>query len=68
MKEKFRAVVWKEGDIYIAQCLDVDIASQGENKREALSNLGEALALHFEEPQATDIPKIDEIEVDIGAA
>ncbi len=68
MKEKFRAVVWREGDIYVAQCLNIDVASQGSDKKEALSNLGEALSLHFEEPRATDFPHIDEIEVDIGAA
>ena len=47
MKEKFSASVWREGDWYMAQCLDVDVASQGESEEEALANLREALELHL---------------------
>lgn len=61
-------MVWNEGELFIAQCLDVDVASQGTDKNEALSNLAEALSLHFEEPRATILSQIEEIEVDIGAA
>ncbi|MBX9602015.1 MAG: type II toxin-antitoxin system HicA family toxin [Bryobacteraceae bacterium] len=42
MKRSFAASVWREGDWYVAQCLEVDIASQGENEEEALLNLKEA--------------------------
>ena len=42
------ARVWREGDWYVAQCLDVDIASQGKTEDEALANLREALDLYFE--------------------
>lgn len=47
MKRVFRASVWQEDDWYIAQCLDVDVASQGESEEEALDNLREALELYF---------------------
>lgn len=50
MKQTFTASVWQEGDWFVAQCLDVDIASQGETEEEALANLREALELHFEPP------------------
>ena len=53
MKRRFSASVWREGDWYVAQCLDVDVASQGEIEEEALANLREALDLHFEPPVAT---------------
>jgi len=55
MKQKFTATVWQEGDWFVAQCLEVDIASQGGTEEEALLNLREALELHFEpriEPDA----------------
>ena len=52
MKRSFTATVSKEEDWYIAQCLEVDIASQGETEAEALANLREALELHFEPPIA----------------
>ncbi len=48
LKQTFTASVGQEGDWYVAQCLEVDIASQGESEEEALANLGEALELHFE--------------------
>jgi len=66
MKRSFSASVWREGDWYVAQCLDVDVASQGKSEGEALSNLQEALALHFEEPVATVALSVHEVEV--GAA
>ena len=68
MKRPFAAAVWREGDWYVSQCLEVDIASQGETEEEALDNLKEALELHFEPPQATRPPKVRTIEVEVGAA
>ncbi|MGH7433571.1 MAG: type II toxin-antitoxin system HicB family antitoxin, partial [Candidatus Methylomirabilales bacterium] len=29
MKRTFTASVWREGDWFVAQCLEVDVASQG---------------------------------------
>lgn len=50
MKKKInlKNIVWKEGKYYIAQCLNVDISSFGGTEKQALKNLGEALALYFE--------------------
>jgi predicted RNase H-like HicB family nuclease len=56
MKRPFAATVWREGKWYVAQCLEVDVASQGETEQEALANLKEALELHFEAPRATRPP------------
>jgi predicted RNase H-like HicB family nuclease len=53
MKRPFAATVWCEGDWYVSQCLELDVASQGRSEEEALENLKEALELHFEPPQAT---------------
>ena len=68
MKRPFAASVWREGNWYVSQCLEVDVASQGETEDEALVNLKEALELYFEPPKATRPPKIQTIEVEIGAA
>jgi predicted RNase H-like HicB family nuclease len=68
MKRRFAASVWKEGDWYVAQCLEIDIASQGQTEDEALENLREALDLYFEAPRATRPPKIRMVEVEVGAA
>jgi predicted RNase H-like HicB family nuclease len=68
MKQHFTASIWREDDWYIAQCLEVDVASQGGTEDEALSNLREALELYFESPTPTDHPHIRSVEVETGAA
>lgn len=68
MKRAFAATVWREGDWYVSQCLEFDIASQGETEEEALANLKEALELHFEAPRATRLPQVRIIEAEVGAA
>ena len=68
MKQTFTASVWREGDWFVAQCLEVDVASQGETEEEALANLREALELHFEPPTATVPPQLHTINVEINAA
>jgi len=68
MKRQFAATVWREGKWFVSQCLEVDVASQGESEEEALANLKEALELHFEPPQATRPSKVRTIEVEVGAA
>lgn len=68
MKRTFSASVWREGDWYVAQCLEVDVASQGESEEEALQNLREAIALHFEPPGPTTAPQVRTLEVEVSAA
>ena len=68
MKRPFAASVWREGNWYISQCLEIDVVSQGESEEEALANPREALELHFEPLRATRPPKVRMIEVEVGAA
>lgn len=68
MKQQLTASIWREGEWYIAQCLEVDVASQGQTEDEALANLREALELYFEPPTPTLTPHIRSIEVETGAA
>jgi hypothetical protein len=68
MKRSFTASISHEGEWYIAQCLQVDVASQGATEDEALENLRDALELHFTPPVATITPRVRDIEVDIRAA
>jgi predicted RNase H-like HicB family nuclease len=42
MTQRFTAVVWREGKWFVAQCLQVDVASQGKTEAEVLDNLREA--------------------------
>ena len=68
MTREFTATVWQEDEWFIAQCREVEVASQGLTEEEALENLREALELHFEPPHATILPSIRKIEVELDAA
>jgi predicted RNase H-like HicB family nuclease len=67
--KRFTAAVTRDNKWYVARCLEVEVASQGQTLEEALSNLREALELYFEdenEPVITDSPIIAPIEVNIA--
>jgi predicted RNase H-like HicB family nuclease len=67
MKHRFTAVVSQEDEWYAAQCLEMDVASQGESQEKALSNLRAALELHFQEPRATLVPSVQTLEIEVSA-
>ncbi len=67
MKKSFTATLWQEDGLVVAQCLEVDVASQGNSEEEALANLTEALSLHFQPPRATVAPQVRTIEVEVSA-
>ncbi|CAN5369566.1 hypothetical protein BH09SUM1_BH09SUM1_20010 [soil metagenome] len=52
---QFQACTWQEDDGFVAQCLDIDIVSEGDTEAEALANLREALELFFEEASPAEI-------------
>lgn len=52
----FSAILWREGKLQVAWSPELDIASQGKNVEDALSNLREAIGLYLEDEEAK-IPK-----------
>lgn len=64
---RLTAAVSREGDWYVARCLDVEVTSQGETFETALYNLEEALALYFEDHDVppTTSPIIAPVEIEI---
>jgi predicted RNase H-like HicB family nuclease len=66
---RLTAAITHEAPWYVARCLEVEVASQGETVEEARSNLAEALELLFED-QSPDVivetPIIAAVEVNIG--
>lgn len=69
MRQRFTATVWEEpGGWHVAQCPEVEIASQGHSPEEALRNLAEALGLHFAPPCATVVPEVRQLEVGVPVA
>ncbi len=68
---EFTAAITQEGDWFVARCLQVEVASQGESIEAALVNLREALELYFEdEPLPANIhaPIIAPVEISVRAA
>ena len=55
MKRELKVVVMLEGDVFVARCLDIEVASDGVTEQEALSNLREALELYFEDDVSISI-------------
>ncbi len=62
-KIQVQSVVWKEGNQYVSQCLNIDVASFGKTKKEALKNLDEALELYFEDVLPKNVQKIQRAEI-----
>ena len=63
---RFTAAITHEAPWYVARCLEVEVASQGETVEEALANLREALELYFEDapvPEPGEPPIIASVEV-----
>lgn len=52
----FHSLVWREGKYFVAKCLEIEVASQGKTKKEALENLKEALDLYFEDEKLEKLP------------
>ena len=65
--QTFTASISQEDEWFIAQCLEVDVSSQGKSEDEAINNLREALELYFEPPRPTVMPKLRKFEVNINA-
>lgn len=62
---RLTAAITRDGEWFVAQCLEVDVASQGRSVEDARANLAEALALHFEDQdvEVGDAPIIAPIDV-----
>ena len=54
-KNSYTAIVEKEGDLYVALCPELDVASQGATIEGATSNLKEAVELFLETADAAEI-------------
>jgi predicted RNase H-like HicB family nuclease len=56
-------IVYREGEHYVAQCLNVDVSSFGASVTQALENLQEALELYFEDAPDDEVAAVEAPEV-----
>jgi predicted RNase H-like HicB family nuclease len=74
-KQTVHVVVYKdaESDQWVAQCLEYDVATQGDNESHALEMIREAVELHIEDSSKEELemlhqpiegaPKVHEISI-----
>jgi predicted RNase H-like HicB family nuclease len=67
------AIIERDGDMYVALCPELDIASQGDTVEEARRNLIEALELFFETADPGEVERrlpdeffVTRVEVAVG--
>lgn len=46
-KQALHTIAWKEDKLFVAKFLELELASQGKTKKEAIDNLKEAFTLRF---------------------
>jgi predicted RNase H-like HicB family nuclease len=62
MTKEIDYVLWKEGDYYVSQCINIDVSSFGETIDEAIKNLKEAVEVYFDgEKKNIEFPEINQI-------
>lgn len=47
-KQALHTIVWKEDQLFVAKFLELELASQGKTKKDAVNNLKEAFELYLE--------------------
>ncbi len=62
-EKTLQGLVRKEGKHYVSQCLNADVASQGDTRDEAIKNLQEALELYFEDVDVNEVLSIESPEL-----
>lgn len=70
MVRTFTAAVHREDDWYVARCLELDVASQGDTWEAALQNLREAVEVYLEEvsqPMIESTPLVISFQVGMAA-
>ena len=49
MKIRLTEEIWREGNMYVSYCPELDVASCGEDVEQAKRNLNEAIVINLEE-------------------
>jgi predicted RNase H-like HicB family nuclease len=65
-KKTLHAVIYKDAgsDQWVAQCLEYEIATQGDSEEHALAMIQEAVELHLED---LDRDQLDDIDNEVGS-
>jgi predicted RNase H-like HicB family nuclease len=64
MEHEIEVVIYREGEQWVAQALNVDISSFGDTPDEARAALREALELYFEDAPDVEVPEVSDSRVE----
>ena len=57
-------VLYREGAVWVAQALNVDVSSFGDTREEARLAIQEALELYFEDAPDAEVIEVTDVEVE----
>ena len=56
MSKRLNAVITRDGEFFVANCIELGVVSQGKSIEEAQANLREAVELYIESFGTDDLP------------
>ena len=65
---RFTAMIYREGDGFVALCSELDVASQGDSVEDASANLREAVELFIESADSSEVERRRQGEVEVLSA
>ena len=57
-------VLYREGAVWVAQALNVDVSSFGDTREEARAAIQEALELYFEDEPEAEVIEVADVEIE----
>lgn len=66
LRKSIHAVIQKDGEVYVVECLELPVVTQGSSLDEAVENLREALALHLEGEDLNGLGIVEHPDVQIS--
>jgi predicted RNase H-like HicB family nuclease len=58
--QSIQVALYREGKLWVAQALNVDVSSFGDTREEARATIKEALELHFEDAPVGHVAQVSE--------
>jgi len=65
LRSTIHALVQRDGEFYVVECLELPVVTQGSSLDEALSNLHEALSLHLEDENLASLGLVPQPRVEV---
>lgn len=62
-KQDLNTIVWREDKLFVAKFLEIELASQGKTRKEAINNLKEVLELYLKDEniEKLSFPSVEEV-------